>query len=512
MLLSYPTKANNLSKEVDNFLNDYASLYSNIERKFYIDNYKNNETRSSLKKLYTSTFGITARHYNAIAINTDGKLDAVKKLQELYISENKEKIKVVEKVIEKKESQKIKTFESLQNSIVNFGHNHLKTIKILKRYRNIKFVLHQKNRKLRNLNHKLEKLQSRKNSICFGSRKLFLKQFNLKENGYLNHKEWLNDWRNARNSQFTFVGSKDETFGNQSCTYDLNNTLRIKVPNALAKKYGNYINIENVVFPYGQENLNKAKIPYDGYTKSKNPQPKKYYKAISYRFMKKNNNWYIIATVDVEEPKIQTTTLGGAIGIDLNAGFVSICEVDRFGNYLNTFDIKVNMYNRTSEQVKASISDAVKYIIDYALKTGKSISIEDLDFSKKKAVLTECGTKYSRMLSGLTYSIFRSMLESRAKRFGVEVIKVNPAFTSFIGHFKFMKRYGISSHSSASMVIARRGLGFKNIEKVVYGTDFENKDLPLNKTRRQQWSNLSYQTRKFCNFNDRIELLKVCNY
>lgn len=510
MLLSYQTKINNLSKEVENFLNDYASLYSNIERKFYIDNYKNDETRSSLKKSYTSKFGITARHYNAIAINTDGKLDAIKKLQDLYISENKEKIKVVQNTIEKKESQKIKTFEKLKKSIKNFGHNHPKTIKLIKKYRNIKFVLHQKKRKLRNLNHKLEKLQNRKNSICFGSRKLFLKQFNLKENGYLNHNQWLEDWRNARNSQFTFVGSKDETFGNQSCTYDLNNNLKIRVPDCLAKKYGKHIILENIVFPYGQENLDKAKIPYNGITRG--GKPAKYFKSISYRFMKKDKNWYIIATVEVDEPSVKTSILGGAIGIDLNAGFLSVCEVDRFGNYLNTYDIKVNMYNRTSEQVKASISDAVKNIIDYALKTGKSISIEDLDFSKKKAVLTECGAKYSRMLSGLTYSTFKSMLESRAKRFGVEIIKVNPAFTSLIGHFKFMKKYGISSHSSASMVIARRGLRFNNIEKVVYGTDFENKDLPLNKTRRQQWSNLSYQTRKFCSFNNRIELLKVCNY
>src|SRR5699024_9672152 len=196
MILSYQTKVTNLSKEVGAFFDDYASLYSNIERKFYIDNYKNNETRSSLKKLYTSKFGITARHYNAIAINTDGKLDAVKKLQDLYILENKEKIKVVQNIIEKKESQKTKTFEKLKKTIKNYGHNHSKTVKLLKKYRNIKFVLHQKKRKLRNLNHKLEKLQNKKNSICFGSKKLFLKQFNLKENGYLNHQEWLNDWRN----------------------------------------------------------------------------------------------------------------------------------------------------------------------------------------------------------------------------------------------------------------------------------------------------------------------------
>ena len=79
------------------------------------------------------------------------------------------------------------------------------------------------------------------------------------------------------------------------------------------------------------------------------------------------------------------------------------------------------------------------------------------------------------MLSGLTYSMFKSMLNSRAKRFGVEVIKVNPAFTSLIGHFKFMRPYGISSHSAAAMVIARRGMRFENIEKVVSGTDFEKK-------------------------------------
>ena len=65
---------------------------------------------------------------------------------------------------------------------------------------------------------------------------MFLKQFNLKENGYSTHEEWKKDWRYARNSQFTFVGSKDETFGNQMCTYDLKNNLRIRVPDCLAEK------------------------------------------------------------------------------------------------------------------------------------------------------------------------------------------------------------------------------------------------------------------------------------
>lgn len=508
MLQSYQMKVKKIHNKVDCFLNDFASLYSNIERNYYVDIFKHGKTRSSLKKSYTEKYEITARHYNAIAINTDGKIKSVKELQKMYIDEVKEKIKLVTKNIDKKSEQKIKTFERLQMLIVKHGQNDYRTKKVLKRYRNIKFYIHQKKRKLRNLNHKLKRLQERSNSICFGSRKLFLKQYNLEANGYSSHAEWREDWINARNSQFAFVGSKDETFGNQSCQYDLDNNLHIKVPNALVEKYGPSIMLENVTFPYGQENLDKAKVSYNGFTKGGKPQ--KYYKAISYRFLKRGNDWYIIATVEVEEPKLVTDRFDGFIGVDLNAGFVSVCEVDRYGNYLKSFDINVSMYNKTSNQVKASIGDAVKILVEYAISKGKTLCIEDLDFSKQKSKLTECGVKYSRMLSGLTYSTFKSMLISRARRYGVEVKAVNPAFTSLIGHFKFMKQYGLSSHRAAAMVIARRGLEFKKIEKVVYNTEFEKKELPINKTRRQQWSNLSYQTKKNFYFNDRIELLKIC--
>ena len=49
---------------------------------------------------------------------------------------------------------------------------------------------------------------------------------------------------------------------------------------------------------------------------------------------------------------------------------------------------------------------------------------------------------------------------------GIELISVNPAYTSQIGHHKFMKKYGISSHESAALVIGRRCLGFKRVEKL----------------------------------------------
>ena len=46
-------------------------------------------------------------------------------------------------------------------------------------------------------------------------------------------------------------------------------------------------------------------------------------------------------------------------------------------------------------------------------------------------------------------------------RLGFRVKKVNPAYTSVIGRFKYMKKYGLSVHESAALVIGRRGLGYR---------------------------------------------------
>ncbi|MGU8836455.1 IS200/IS605 family accessory protein TnpB-related protein, partial [Clostridium perfringens] len=68
----------------------------------------------------------------------------------------------------------------------------------------------------------------------------------LKENGYKNHFEWLSDWKNARSNQCFFLGSSDETHGNQICQYDKNNLLKIKTAPVLEKQYGKYVEIPNV--------------------------------------------------------------------------------------------------------------------------------------------------------------------------------------------------------------------------------------------------------------------------
>ncbi|MHC5721733.1 MAG: IS200/IS605 family accessory protein TnpB-related protein, partial [Nostoc sp.] len=87
-----------------------------------------------------------------------------------------------------------------------------------------------------------------------------------------------------------------------------------------------------------------------------------------------------------------------------------------------------------------------------------SPSGEELDFSDKKERLGEESPKYARMLSSWAYSRFYELLQSILSNRGVELTKVNPAYSSLIGLVKYMKMYGLSSDCAAALVIARRGM------------------------------------------------------
>ena len=191
--------------------------------------------------------------------------------------------------------QKVK----LQATLLKMKGNEANFFKKVKQYRNLKRSIHQKKRKLHSMNMKLEKLGNDFNDgivrICFGSKDLFQKQFNLEENG-ITFDQWKKEWKEKRAAQFTFIGSKDETFGNKSCTYDLENHLRMRVFSKDEEMFGTYVTLMNVDFGYGQEHIDQAKITSLGYTNGKMNQVK-YYRALTWKFVSKNRNWYAYVTL-----------------------------------------------------------------------------------------------------------------------------------------------------------------------------------------------------------------------
>lgn len=409
MLQTYQTKLINFSLHdglsATMYLHEYAEYFGRLERKLFVQSHIKGVSSSSLKKSFLTQFGITARQFNSLRMQLDGKVSSFVEKRKLDIKELETKTTYLQKNIDKKTTQK----EQLHQKLQEIPQTHSLFLKQVKKYRNLKFYLHQKKRRLRNLQQKLKKLQvdviNKKIRICFGSKKLFHKQFHLEENQYKCHQEWRKDWAEVRGSQFLVIGSKDETFGNQTATYDLKNTLRLRATNHFTDKYGKYIEFTEVIFPYGQEWLDKGKVPYMGHTRSGRTQ--KYYTSITYRFIRREKGWYVNATVERKTPKAGTSNLNGLIGIDINAGFLAICEIDRIGNPIKNWSIKVPMYSRRKEQVTASMGDAIKEILKYAILVQKDVMIEKLNFSKKKTQLREKGAAYARMLSGFTYSNFQ---------------------------------------------------------------------------------------------------------
>ena len=302
--------------------------------------------------------------------------------------------------------------------------------------------------------------------LCFGSKRLWRKQYDLEANGYASHEEWLTDWQHARSGEFFVLGSRDETGGCQLCVASVAEdgtlVLRLRMPDCLAEQHGKYLVIEGVRFAYGHEHVlaalqsNAEYVQYRREHGEKAARTTSLGQAISYRFKRDGKGWRVFATTELPDVEITTDRGLGAIGIDLNADHLAVAETDSSGNFINAWRTPLVAYGKNTHQAEALIGDAVATVVQYAKEAGKPIVIEKLDFRGKKAGLEGEYPRYSRMLSSFSYGKINAYFLSRGYREGVEVNQVNPAYSSVIGRVKFMERYGLSVHQAAALVLARR--------------------------------------------------------
>jgi IS605 OrfB family transposase len=410
-----------LSESEEKILEDYASLFSLVEHSLLAEVAKG-KSSASCKTHYLEKFAITARQFNACRISLEGKIASYEESRKQGIASLKGQINAAEKKIQSLEKKPSK-----------------------------KFVLHHKKRRKAILSKRLSVLEEDQKKgrihLCFGGKKLFCAQFHLEENGFSSHEEWKKCWQAKRSNEFFTLGSKDETAGNQTCTAKVKDgylVLRLRLPPALEKTHGKYLEISNVTFGYGLEAFLKNLNHPDG-------------KAISYRFKKDEKGWRVFASTTLERKEPISKEGIGAIGIDLNADHIACVETDRFGNPIAKKSLPWICYGKNRNQLKAATGDLCKTIVKYAIETKKPIVIEDLDFQKRKLSLYENGHgKLSRLLSSFAYGLFFTFLMARAYKYGVIIHQVNPAFTSIIGRVNYAKRYGLTTHLAAALCIARR--------------------------------------------------------
>ena len=414
---------------------------------------KESELEKNICKEIEKRFGMS----NSEAKNVYNKASATYasqvELVDLYIEDNYERIKEIRRTIKKLEFKLNLAVASRQDSTA----------------KNLKRKIHFKQQKINKLDakilHLIESKATGKFTVTFGSSKLFEKQYRLEDNGYKNKEEWLKDWHEARSGRSFFIGSKNYQGGNQLVRYDpLRCTLTITVTPKLRAKYGDTVTLHNISFAYGQDWLLAAIEPVkrtstrkgnDGEKKETSRNGSK--QPVTYEIVNKDSKLYVNATLETIDPVVQSSLENGALGIDFNPASIDWTLIDRHGNLKRHGTIKINIQDKRSVQTKDIIGKAVSEVVRIALLYSVPVVIEDLDFAQKKASIKERGAKYARMLSNMAYSQFIQMIESRCIKSGIELMKVDAAYTSVIGVTKYMAASGLNSGCAAALVIARRG-------------------------------------------------------
>jgi IS605 OrfB family transposase len=360
------------------------------------------------------TYGISKRHANGVISSAKGTVDSAKECRISHRKTLEGKAKSCENWLKKaeiklKKARKFYAKKNWQNSKSGCVFP-LKSSREDRQtnWQKLKFQIHNKKRKLVRYRQILATLKSIPVRV-----------------------------RVPKNQAF-IVGSKDESYGNQVCQWNGNN-LSIRVPSCLESKFGKYVESQIGAFP---RNINR--LPATG--------------AKTWHFYYKSGKWCIaVSFTPSKVEQVSRSVDYGCIGIDINPGSIGWAYVDTEGNLKSHGQISLQTGLPNGQQ-QAMIVKAGLELTALATKYQCPIVCEDLDFTSKKELLKERGKKYARMLSGWAYSEFVKLLNSIVSNRGIELLTVNPAYSSMIGLVKYLRMYGLASDEAAAIVIARRGM------------------------------------------------------
>jgi IS605 OrfB family transposase len=183
---------------------------------------------------------------------------------------------------------------------------------------------------------------------------------------------------------------------------------------------------------------------------------------------------YGSVSFEIPTPKVKYTKKNGVIAIDTNASpiHLAIAEVSKAGELLSYQTISLHHLLGLSQNSKDHQEWILAHqLLDIATQKGKAIAIENLK-KLKKGVRGDGKATLRKRLHHWNAKKFLQKLKRVAMLKGVEVVEVNPAYTSVIGMLKYAPQLHIDKDVAGAYVIGRRALGFKedipeNYEKLL---------------------------------------------
>ena len=427
------------NKDIADYFDEVVNQYSYIFRKVYYIIRNNPKIKiSSLNTELQNEYSISKRTANSIIKTVQGIISSIKELKKTEIKQKEYKL---EKISEKLE----KLIPALLDLKLKAEKNNIKD---LTKYRNLKtkvaFMKIRKDKLINKINSLNYQIETNRFKITFGTKKLF--------------RQNLEEFLNKRDNQIVFVGSKDETACNQ--TFQLNyiseiNQFIIKIRKDF--KYKDEKGEERYV--YGKCFFNNHKKLIKEILKSQSS-------PLTFRIIKRNSKYYLQCMFEINNDDLSLTRKTyGTIGIDFNKGFVTISQTNKYGHLVKTD--KMTYRFRNGNKTKNDLLLLINKLTELAINTGKDIVVEDLNFLKAKSKTmkgkSKKGKEYNKMLHSLAYRMFLNRTEQICNRKKVGLIKVNPAWTSWIAKNKFCDKMKLNIHTGASFVIARRGMNIKDV-------------------------------------------------
>ena len=426
------------NKDIIDYFDEVKAQYSHIFRKVYYIIRNNPKIKTNLLNTkLQNEYSISKRTTNSIIKTVQGRINSIRELK-------KTEIKLKEYKLEKISKKLKKLIPILLNLKLKAKENELKD---LIKYRNLKtkiaFMKIRKDKLTNKINSLNYQLETNKFKITFGTKKLF--------------RQNSEEFRNKRDNQIIFLGSKEETSCNQ--TFQLKYITKINQFTLKIRKDFKYKNEK------GEERYVYGKCFFNNHGKLLREILRSKNSPLTYRIINRNNKYYLQCIFEINNKNtILTGRNYGVIGVDFNKGFVTVSQINKYGHLVKTDKMAYRF--RNGNKTENDLLLIINKLTELAIYTGKDLVIEDLNFSKTKSRAmkgkSEKEKKYNEMLHSLAYRIFSNRTEQICNRKNVGLIKINPAWTSWIAKNKFCERMKLNIHNGAAFVIARRGMNIKD--------------------------------------------------
>jgi IS605 OrfB family transposase len=290
-------------------------------------------------------------------------------------------------------------------------------------------------------------------TVVFGGKKLFEKLCKNHLTGKAREK-LKKQWRELRQGTFISVGSKADK-GNRLMRFeDLNEQLHLRITT------GNREFIYAKVLREPSNSRDKwltfmAMLLESWQTKN--------CFAYTVELKLRDGGVYGSVSFEIPTPKVKYTKENGVLAIDTNASpiHLAIAEVSKTGELVSYQTISLHHFIGLSQNSKDHQEWILaNQIVDLAIQKGKAIAVENLK-KLKKGVRGNGKAELRKRIHHWNAKKFLQKLKRVAMLKGVEVIEVNPAYTSIIGMLKYAPQLNIDKDIAGAYVIGRRALGFR---------------------------------------------------